>query len=349
MNSFQQRFSKNFELPVGTGWLLGACMEARGKQELWLKSKPETLEALKELAIIQSAESSNRIEGVTVERGRLLPLLAERVPPRDRSEEEVFGYRKALDWIHAKHDSIEININSILQLHSLAQSGFSGDAGSWKKKNNEIIELLPNGHRTVRFVPVGPKETPMAVEQLCLAYAETTNNQLLPDLLIAASFIFDFLCIHPFRDGNGRVSRLLTLLILYKHNYLVGRYISLERVTESTKEDYYYALKQSSKEWHEDSHDIVPFWNYFLGVVKEAYRELAERVSLQEGYSEGKSELVRQKVLSQVGPFALSDLTHDLQSVSPQLVKKILSQLKEEGRLKLSGKGRGARWQVVKF
>ena len=175
---------------------------------------------------------------------------------------------------------------------------------------------------------------------------QTFQLIIFPDLLCSASFVFDFLCIHPFRDGNGRVSRLLTLLILYKHNYLVGRYISLERIIESSKESYYQALKQSSNLWHTAQHDIVPFWNYFLGIIKEAYRELAEKVSLQEGYSEGKSELIRQKVLTQMGPFALSDIMRELKSASPQLIKKVLSQLKEEGRLVLAGKGRGARWRV---
>ena len=140
MNSFQERFTREMEMPVGASWLLGSCMEARGKQGLWLSTKPETLQALKEIAIIQSAESSNRIEGVTVDRNRLLPLLAAKTRPRDRSEEEVFGYRRALDWIHEKHESIDVSEENIRHLHYLAQSGFSGDAGSWKKKNNEIIE-----------------------------------------------------------------------------------------------------------------------------------------------------------------------------------------------------------------
>jgi Fic family protein len=348
MNSFREHFIRNLEIPLGTSWLLGSCMEARGKQDLWLKTKPETIEALRELAIIQSTESSNRIEGVTVDKDRLLPLLASKVKPQDRSEEEVFGYRKALDWIHEKYNEIEVDEQTLCNLHRLAQSGSSADAGSWKKKNNEIIEVLPDGSRSVRFVPLDPAETPKAIKQLCLSYQDITQNQLLPDLLSAASFVFDFLCIHPFRDGNGRVSRLITLLLLYKHNYFVGRYISLERIVENTKTEYYQALQQSSLGWHSSEHTLVPFWNYFLSITKEAYGELSERVSIQDDYMGGKSELIRQKALSQIGPFTLSDLKAEVKSVSSQLIKKILSQLKDEGHLELQGKGRGAFWKVVR-
>lgn len=346
MNSFQAKFLSGLEIPVGTSWLLGTCMEARGKQDLWLQTKAETLEALRELAIIQSAESSNRIEGVTVDKERLMPLLAERTAPRDRSEEEVFGYRRALDWIHAKHSSISIDADTICHLHYLSQSGFSGDAGDWKKRNNEIIELLPNGTRVVRFVPVSPENTPEAMQQLCLGYRHVTEQQLLPDLLAVASFVLDFLCIHPFRDGNGRVSRLLTLLLLCQHNYLVGSFVSLERIIEVTKEGYYQALKDSSKNWHEGNHEVSYFWNYFLGVVRDAYGELAERVKVREGQSRGKSELLKQVILSQRDTFSLADIKSQVETSSPQLIKKVFAELKNSGLLELSGQGRGARWKV---
>lgn len=321
-------------------------MEARGKQDLWLRSKPDVLKALKDLAIVQSAESSNRIEGVTVDKDRLLPLLRKTVKPRDRSEEEVFGYRKALDWIHSKHASIEITSDTVCHLHTLAQSGSAGDAGQWKKKNNEIIEIFPDGRSAVRFVPVSPEDTPKAIEELCLRYHDNQRNSAIPDLLAVALFVLDFLCIHPFRDGNGRVSRLLTLLLLYQNDYKVGAFISLERIIEQSKENYYEALRRTSVGWHEEKHDPVPFWNYFLGHVKEAYRELAERVSFVDGSSGGSSELIRKVILEQHTPFTLATIAEQFKLSSKQLIKKVLYQLKGEGKVVLSGRGRGARWKT---
>jgi len=299
-------------------------MEARGKQDLWVQTKPDVLEALRELAIIQSAESSNRIEGVVVNKARLLPLLQGKVPPRDRSEEEVFGYQKALNWIHINFNHISISPDTIKHLHYLSQSGFSGDAGEWQRTNNEIIEILPTGERVIRFVPVKPENTQNSINQLCLSYIHTQQDHKLPDLLSVAAFILDFLCIHPFRDGNGRVARLLSLLLLYQNGYIVGKYVSLERIVEQTKQDYYETLRASSINWHEGCHDLLPFINYFLGLVRESYKELAERVSVQQEALTGKSELIRKSILSKRTPFSLKEITGEFQSVSPQLTKKIL-------------------------
>ena len=229
------RLSKQ-EIPIGTGWLLGACMEARGKQDLWIRQKPEVLEVLREQAIIQSAESSNRIEGVTVAANRLRPLLIARARPLDRSEEELAGYRIALDWIYSRKNRVAITPAVIRRLHALAQGGSSGDAGEWKKRDNEIIEILPTGERSLRFVPVSAKRTPVVVDMLCRRYREITYAEGVPPLLTLATFILDLLCIHPFRDGNGRVSRLTTTLLLQSHGFQVARYVSLERLIEQSKE-----------------------------------------------------------------------------------------------------------------
>lgn len=264
----------SIKVPLALSWLLGKVMESKGKQELFERQRPEALRKLRETAIIQSAESSNRIEGVTVDAKRLVPLIKGKARPVDRSEEEVLGYRKALDLIHGHYPKLEINAETIKKLHLLAQGGFSGDAGNFKTKDSDIIELLPDGRRILRFKTVSAKETPEAIDQLCMAYDDTMAQGTLPPLLCAASFILDFLCIHPFRDGNGRVSRLLTLLLLYQQGYNVGRYISLERIVEETKEDYYEALKKSSQDWHGAKHDTVPFWSYFLGMVRLGYNEL---------------------------------------------------------------------------
>jgi Fic family protein len=341
---------KELQYPQGIVWLIGQCMEAKGKQDLWQQTRPEVMNALKEIAIIQSTESSNRIEGVEVEKNRLVPLLAGKVRPIDRPEEEVLGYKNALTWIHKNYKKIEITPDTILKIHLLCQENSSGDAGKFKKKNNEIIEIHPNGERTVRFIPLNAAKTPRAVEQICLKYRQSIQQGEGPDLGIIAKFILDFLCIHPFRDGNGRASRLLTLLLLYQNGYDVGGYISLERIIEEQKEDYYLALKKSSDHWHEKENDPFPWMMFFVSVLRRAYNELNEKVerSSKEKSHGGKTDIIKKMILSQVGPFSLRDIENLCPSVSTQLIKKVLTEFKENKIIQLEGKGRGARWKVSK-
>ncbi|WP_321472348.1 Fic family protein [uncultured Paludibaculum sp.] len=336
----------DLRIPIGTGWLLGACMEARGRQDLWLRQKPEVLEVLREQAIIQSAESSNRIEGVTVEANRLRPLVIGGARPRDRSEEELAGYRTALNWIYSRKNPVRVTPDVIRRLHALAQGGSSGDAGEWKRRDNEVIEILPSGERSVRFVPVSARETPATVETLCRRYRAAMDDERIPPLLMVATFIFDLLCIHPFRDGNGRVSRLATSLLLEAHGFQVIRYISLERLIEESKDEYYRVLKLCSDSWHEGTNEIIPWWNYFLGTLRRAYKELEYQVESVEARP-AKSELVRRTVLSQVEPFTLADMAAQLPSASPQLIKKVLAEMKKASQVRLAGRGRGARWEVA--
>lgn len=335
-------------IPMGTGWLLGACMEARGKQDLWMKQKPEVLSALREQAMIQSVESSNRIEGVTVPANRLRPLVLGGVKPRDRSEEELAGYRRALDWIFGRKGAVVITPDVIRRLHSLAQGGHSGDAGQWKQRNNEIVEILPNGGRRIRFVPTPARDTPQAMAALCRRYQEACDEERIPPLLIIATLVFDLLCIHPFRDGNGRVSRLATTLLLKSHGFELVRYVSLERMVEERKDEYYSVLRACSDGWHEGKNEIVPWWNYFLGVVRSGYREFEHQVEATTGGARpAKSELVRRTVFGQVGSFTLADLMQQTPVASPQLIKKVLAELKREGKIRLTGRGRGASWELV--
>nr|MCU0247045.1 Fic family protein [Bryobacter sp.] len=316
-------------------------------QELWLKQKPEVLAALRQQAMIQSVESSNRIEGVTVERERLRPLLIGRARPRDRSEEELAGYRRALDWIFRLRQPAEMTPEVIRKLHALAQGGHSSDAGEWKKRDNEIIEILADGRRRVRFVPTTAKDTPRRMAELCRNYEGLTGENRVPPLLLTATFVFDLLSIHPFRDGNGRVSRLATTLLLESRGFLVGRYVSLERLVEERKEEYYSVLHASSEGWHEGKNDIVPWWNFILSVVRGAYREW-ERMVEDSHARPAKGELVRATILEQTGPFTLADLCAQFPAASPQLVKKILGGMKAQGLLRLTGRGRGAQWRQVR-
>lgn len=277
MLSLRREKFAEISIPISAGWLLGACMEARGKQDLWTSRKPDLLEALREQTIVRSVESSNRIEGVTIPADRLRPVVLGKEKPRDRSEEELAGYREAIDWIFSLTPPVPVTPSALQRLHSLAQRA-SGDAGEWKKRNNEIIEIMPDGERKVRFVPTSAEGTPGTVELLCRNYNEMCDDERIPPLLLIATFVFDLLCIHPFRDGNGRVSRLATTLLLWLHGFQVGQYISLERLIEENKEGYYSVLAECSAEWHEGTNEIIPWWNYFLGMVRRAYKEFERRV-----------------------------------------------------------------------
>jgi Fic family protein len=303
------------------------------------------LAALREQAVIQSVESSNRIEGVTIPGDRLRPVVMGKSKPRDRSEEELAGYRKALDWIFARRFPVAVEPKVILHLHAMAQGGFSGDAGQWKKRDNDIIEFLPSGERTVRFKPTSAKETPRAILELCRNYQQASDDPGIPPLLTAGTFVFDFLCIHPFRDGNGRVSRLLTTFLLLRHGFEVGRYVSLERIVEETKADYYRVLGECSKGWHEGKNKLAPWWNYFLGFLRRAYLEFAAQVE-STSRRPAKGELARNAILAQVGPFTLGDIRGLLPGVSAQQVKKVLAEMKKAGQVRLVGRGRGAKWEM---
>lgn len=272
-------------------------------------------------------------------------MLLENARPRDRSEEELAGYRKALDWIFKKAGLESLTPRIVLHLHGLAQGGHSGDAGQWKARDNEIVEMLPNGERRIRFVSVKAKGVPKAVQALCDDYAAATDNDdaLVP--VIISTCVFEFLCIHPFRDGNGRVSRLLTTMLLERHGFALCRYVSLERLIEESKNEYYSVLERCSQGWHEGMNEMIPWLNYLLGVIRRGYEELARQVESAEDI--GKSELIRQAILRQPGAFALADIQASCPSVSGQLIKKVLAQLKGEGKVSLSGRGRGARWRIM--
>ena len=344
LNSRQARLRED-PVPLATSWLMSICMESKGKQDLWTRRKPEVLEALRERAIVQSVESSNRIEGVTVEALRLRPVVLGRAKPKDRSEEELAGYRRALDWVFERKRPVPVTPAVIQKLHAMAQRGSTSDAGQWKARNNEIIEILPTGEPRLRFVAATAAQTPGLIARLCESYQDLCRRELLPPLLAVATFIFDFLCIHPFRDGNGRVSRLLTTLLLQSHDFQVARYISLERLVEEAKADYYRVLGECSRGWHEGKNEILPWWNYFLGIVRDGYREFEKQVN-EISARPAKTDMVRRAVLDQPADFTLAELCAELPGLSPQLIKKVLADLKGEGEVSLAGRGRGAVWRL---
>lgn len=345
MMSFRGTRLQNTKLTLSIVWLLETLAESKGRQQLYEKQSPQILKSLREMALIESTESSNRIEGVTVERNRLRPLVIGNTPPRDRSEEEIVGYRMAINWLHTDYRNIPITPETCLRLHALAQGGTSGDAGQWKQTPNDIIEILPDGRKEVRFRPLVPDLVPDAMEELCLAYRHAVEQLKVTPLMATACFMLDFLCIHPFRDGNGRISRLLTLLLFYHHGHEVGRYISLERIVEQTKEDYYEALKICSSDWHEGKHDFMPWFTYLLSVWRRAYREFEIRAERQRPQRGSKSEMVEYALGNMISPFGIADVERLCPNVSRDTIRRVMNRWREQGRLEILGKGRDAKWR----
>ena len=345
MNSFKR---ENIELPLSAVWLSNSIAEYKGKQELYAKQSPQVLKTLLETALIESAESSNRIEGVTVDHARLKPLIIGHSKPRDRSEEEVAGYRKALELIHIKHKSLRITPETIKELHRLCR-GESWDAGKWKEKDNDIIRKHADGRVEVIFKPVSAAKTPEMMKQLCLSYEHSISQLKYPDLYAVACLVLDFLSIHPFRDGNGRVSRLLTLLALYQHGFMVGKYISIERIVEQSKETYYETLNKSSQKWHEAKHNVIPWFNYFLGTVLAAYKEFEERAENIKPVRGAKTALLVQAIDSQHGEFSISDIEKACPAVSRVMIKKVLLQMQKDKKIKCLGKGQSAKWKRIVY
>ncbi len=336
--------NSNLAVPAATAYYLSDLGEFRGKQELYTRQSQQRLKALREHALIESAVSSNRIEGVSVEPSRIRDVLVSPKPLfRDRDEEEVRGYRDALTWIHLDAQSIAVSDDTIRRLHAMTR-GQIWDAGLYKEKDGDIIERYPDGHERVRFRPVSAQETPAAMTQLVTDWQVGLQERRVPPLIALAAFNLDFLCIHPFRDGNGRVSRLLWLLQSYQLGFEVGRYISLERLVEQNKDRYYETLEQSWQGWHEGKHDPWPYINYVLFILKTAYREFIERVGETAEPRGSKTQLVLAAIDKISGTFSLAVLERACPGVSRDMIRRVLNT--QRGRsVECIGRGPGALWQ----
>lgn len=336
--------SGNAPIPAATAWYLSDLGEFRGKQELYTRQSPQRLKALREHALIESAVSSNRIEGVSVEPSRVRDVLVSPRPLfRDRDEEEVRGYRDALTWIHQDAQRLPVSNETIQRLHAMTR-GQIWDAGLYKEKDGDIIERYPDGRERVRFRTVPAKETPAAMAQLVGDWQACLEERWVPPLIALAAFNLDFLCIHPFRDGNGRVSRLLWLLQSYQLGFEVGRYISLERLVEQNKDRYYETLEQSSQGWHEGRHDPWPYINYVLFILKTAYREFVERVGETSEPRGSKTQMVLEAIAKIPGTFSLADLERACPGVSRDMIRRVLNTQKGQ-TVDCIGRGPGALWQ----
>ena len=314
--------------------------EEKGKQQLFLKQKPEELEKLVIIAKIQSTESSNEIEGIRTTNTRLKQLVNEKTAPKNRAEEEIAGYRDVLSTIHESYDYIPPRPNLILQLHRDLYSYSSGSVGgTFKNSDNVIAQTDLNGHSTVRFQPVPAHRTPDAMNHLCESFQDAWQEERFDRLLLIPMFILDFLCIHPFNDGNGRMSRLLTLLLIYRDGYLVGKYISIEKIIEASKETYYESLQDSSMNWHKNSNNYEPFVIYYLGILNKAYLEFEKRVQLIRDTSMSKPDRIRTIINQRIGSFAKKDIIEECPDISVTTIERTLSSLLKSGWIRKIGSG----------
>ena len=319
--------------------LLTAIHEYRGKQNVMTEVQTDRLEQLMDIAKIQSTEASNRIEGIVTTDDRLKKLLKDKTTPRTRNEKEIAGYRDVLSTIHNDYDYIAVRPSVLLQLHrDLYKFSGAGYGGIYKSSDNVIAEDLADGSQRVRFVPIAAWETPEAVEELCNAYEAAFKLGTIDSLLLIPMFVLDFLCIHPFNDGNGRMSRLLTLLLMYKTGYYVGKYISIEKIISDSKQTYYDALEESSLNWHECKNDYEPIVRYLLGVILAAYREFDSRISILSQKGMTKSEQIRSVLSRHVGRITKAEIMEACPDISSITVQRTLSELINSGDLiKISG------------
>src|SRR5215831_13673943 len=340
----RQFAAKPETIPATTSWYLADLGEARGKQELFTKQSPQRLRVLREHALIESAVSSNRIEGVTIDQSRVKAVVLGKSLLKDRDEEEVRGYRDALKLIHEQSARLAVSEKTILRLHRLSRANL-GDAGKFKSKDSDIIEKLPDGRVRVRFKTVSARRSPAAMRALIDEWHDSLEERAIPPAIAMAAMNLDFLCIHPFRDGNGRVSRLLLLLQCYHLGYEVGRYVSLERVIEENKDRYYETLHESSQRWHEGKHDPWPYINYVLYILKAAYREFEERVGTLATARGAKTATVLDAIERLPDEFRMKDLERAAPNVTRDMIRVVLNRLKKQDRIYCEGFGAGARWR----
>ena len=327
--------------------LISQIHEYRGKQTLYIETKPDILSSLLKVAKIQSTVSSNKIEGISTTDKRISEIVNEKAEPKNRNEEEIAGYRDVLNIIHESYDHVDINANIILQLHrDLYKYSGIGYAGKFKDSQNYIEETLMDGTKRVRFTPLSSTETPIAIEELCNSYNEIIQKGKINPLLAIPIFIFDFVSIHPFNDGNGRISRLLTLLLLYKSDYIVGKYISIEKIIEETKTTYYDTLEKSSINWHNNENDYSFFVEYYLGVILSAYKEFASRVE----YIINKKMTALERIIiifkETIKPINKAYLREKCPDISETTIERSLSTLLKDKKIKkiLGGRFTEYKW-----
>ncbi|WP_235670419.1 Fic family protein [Mycoplasmopsis pullorum] len=328
--------------------LISGIYKYQGKEEFFLKQKPEQLNKLVEIAKIQSTESSNEIEGIVTTSTRIKKLVEEKTSPRNRDEKEIIGYRDVLNLIHENFDVIPVSKNYILQMHKIMFSYLNNPfAGKTKNVQNYITATYENGHSEVFFTPLSPFETSSALDDICDEFNKVIGNWDVDPLIAIPLFIHDFLCIHPFNDGNGRMSRLLTTLLLYKCNFYVGRYISLESIIAKSKFEYYDSLAKSDLNWHNEKEDILPFLKYILGIILSAYKAFEDRFSIIEEKLPA-IEIVRKAINQKIEKFSKQDIVELCPNLSLSSIENSLRKLVEEEVIKREGIGKAIKYIRLK-
>lgn len=348
MRNFNYSAIKDQKWDSETLGLIAAIYKEAGKQELFLKQHLEELEKLVEIAKIQSTEASNAIEGIVTTNTRIRQLVEEKTTPRNRDEQEIAGYRDVLSVIHDNFDTIPITQNYILQLHKMLYSHMNNPlAGQSKTVQNYISATYPDGHVETLFTPLAPYETPEAMDKICEEYNRVIGNMELEPLIAIPIFIHDFLCIHPFNDGNGRMSRVLTTLLLYRSGFYVGKYISLEAKIAKNKDLYYNALAESQIGWHEGTEDVVPFIKYILGTILATYKDFEDRMALVETKLPA-IEMVKRASENKIGRFNKQDIRELCPTLSDSSIEGALRKLVASGELQREGKGKNTRYFRLK-
>jgi Fic family protein len=335
-------------VPGSMARALGGIDAGHGKEQAFLQQHPEALRTLTAIARIQSTQASNAIEHITAPHQRIADLVADKTTPANRSEAEIAGYRAVLDTIHASARDIPFTPGVVEQLHRDLYQFTNVPAGRWKSVDNTIEEARPDGSKAIRFQPISAAATPDAMRELHAAFANASQSHAHHPLLLVGCYVFDFLAVHPFRDGNGRMARLLTLLALYQAGYEVGRFISLERLIADSKESYYEALAVSGRGWHDGMHDITRWLNYFLGIVTAAYNEFQSRVGVVAGRGSKRAAITQFIRASLSDEFTVADVRQAVPVASASYISKTLATLRDEGIIQPVGAGRAARWKRLR-
>lgn len=348
MKEFYYNKLKDFKWDSETLGYVAQIHEFKGRQEQFMKQKPIQVSRLLKIAKIQSTEASNKIEGIVTTSSRIKQLCADKTTPKNRDEKEIMGYRDVLATIHDSYEFIPIKTTHILQLHrDLYKYSEKSIGGRYKNTQNYISETRIDGSEFIRFTPLAPYETPEAIGKICDSFSSAIDSCNIDPLVLIPIFINDFLCIHPFNDGNGRISRLITALLLYRSGYMVGKYISLESKIEETKEEYYDALEKSGRGWHEDNSDSTPFVKYLLAIILSAYRDFESRVEITE-QKNTVIDIVRKAVVEKLGKFNKAEIMHLCPTISKASVENSLKALTQDGTIKRQGAGRSTFYVKVK-
>jgi len=344
MMSFRNNRLQQLVLPMSTARLLSDIAQARGRQQEFMRQAALILNPLHQQALLQAAEAANRVEGMTVSPDRVELLVLRRARPENPAEQAVRGYGLALQEVHDRHARLGIKPEVIRRLHAICMAG-SSDAGQFKRADEKAVQLVDGGPAVSRLRPVPAKAAAGAVGELCRLYEQAVQQDQLPPLIAVGALALDFLCIHPFRQGNGRVSFLLTLLALYHHEYEVGRYVSLERLIEQSKDDYHTSLQRSAQQWHEGRHDLIPWLEFFLRTVRSAYAEFDREAKKVCSLHGARTRLVKEAIASAPAEFSLTELERRCPNVNREMIRWVLRDLKARGQVECLGRGPGAKWR----